>query len=548
MSDVVVTATRTVQPSDFALASTPGAIGTSPTTTLAITASVFQSSWATPAITVPFPSYYGNQIRLSYDWTATPTAGNPSRLGGSEATSGVASVQAAAQSQVYSGGNNSGGGDGGFQWPTWATAVIAGVGGAALLAILAGCCIWRKKRKNRNRRKYALANERRRNGAQDRPHSRPEDMGREHKRGMTPLTEKNGSGSSLTVVGSGRSTPSGRSRKDEKYGEKRRLKKGETRDYRDPANGGYIDVPSRESGQRSRSRGRQHHGSNYPPPPVPPMPVAAGVDLHAPQHQHERGHSPYRPVGINDLAHAPYPTDEYGNPLGPPISPFRATHRRYGSGATDDSGYDTPGGRTFDGANSSTNGSPARLLPNAAPNSYGTPVGLGAPRAAGPYAWTNDSREHQPIVKGHGPRQLYRDDPTLDEPQSMPALPPSAPASSHGHGVAIGNAMMSASDDDEDDAEDQHSGQSVGIAHGGASSGDLVSSAAEGRQAVAAYPAGDVRNRQQNRLSATDVERPRSGDRASSAQSGEYHDAPVAGQQQLAEGYRDVSEQGHRSE
>lgn len=123
----------------------------------------------------------------------------------------------------------------------------------------------------------------------------------------------------------------------------------------------------------------QQHGydeasfdNNYPPRPTPP-PVAAATDY--------RSGSPYRPLNnssnysLSDppqpyvdprySALAPghhYPIDPYGQPIMPPSG-----HHRMGSGGSIDSGYDTPGRRGADMSSASINGSPARLIPNAAP-------------------------------------------------------------------------------------------------------------------------------------------------------------------------------------
>lgn len=447
-----------------------------------------------------------------------------------------------------SSGSNNGGGGSGFEWPTWATAVIAGVGGALVIAILAGCCIWRKKANKRKRTRHAM-NTIGNGGAKVRPGQASKG---ERKRGASPLQEKqfqNGSGSSLTVVGSRTSTPTGKPKQGGhgRDGQKRLSRKGAEAGAGGgglaAAAAGYHDVPQRrsEDRERRRSRGRPQNGPqhayDYPPYPAPPMRAApgAGVDLHAPSpphHQHQRGHSPYRAVGMNDSAqtlpagYAPYPTDEYGNPLGPPISPFRATHQRYGSGATDDSGYDTPGNRTFDG---SAQGSPARLLPNAAPmpGSRSSP-GLSPVGAGGAYQHYNDSREHQPIIAhGHGPRQLYTDQ----------HVPPPPPESSQGHGAGIGNAMMAS--DDEDDEDDAPQRPPIGVAHGSGSSGEAEGG---GRQAVE-YPVGDVRNRRtapHHRLPA-DVDRsgvtPSPTRSAPPSRQSEYHDMIAQPQ-----GYYDTSD------
>ncbi|GAA5820408.1 hypothetical protein JCM11251_005613 [Rhodosporidiobolus azoricus] len=120
---------------------------------LAITVSQF-SSFATPAITVPFPSAYGGQTQIPFAWTGTATWAAtrvPTTLGGVAATAGVHSIYSEASAAGYRThdyGNQGGGGG----WPTWATAVIAACGGAAVVILIAGLFCWRWRRKQRARK------------------------------------------------------------------------------------------------------------------------------------------------------------------------------------------------------------------------------------------------------------------------------------------------------------------------------------------------------------------------------------------------------------
>ncbi|GAA5915079.1 hypothetical protein JCM5296_000259 [Sporobolomyces johnsonii] len=120
-------------------------------TTLAITATQY-SSFATPAITVPFPSAYAQtQIPFTFSDTATWAATRiPTTIGGVAATAGVHSINSEASSAGYR-DHQGGSGGGGGGWPTWATAVIASCGGAALVIIVIGLYCWRLRRKQRAR-------------------------------------------------------------------------------------------------------------------------------------------------------------------------------------------------------------------------------------------------------------------------------------------------------------------------------------------------------------------------------------------------------------
>lgn len=124
--------------------------------TLSITASAY-SSFATPAITVPFPSVYGGQIQLAYTFTSTATFAStriPTTIGGAAATAGVHSINEAASAAGYR-THDYGAGSGGSSWPVWATAVIASVGGAAIILLIAGLWCWRVRRKQKARKRAA---------------------------------------------------------------------------------------------------------------------------------------------------------------------------------------------------------------------------------------------------------------------------------------------------------------------------------------------------------------------------------------------------------
>ncbi|GAA5870863.1 hypothetical protein JCM3774_001696 [Rhodotorula dairenensis] len=120
---------------------------------LAITATQF-SSFATPAITVPFPSVYAGQTQIPFQFTATPTypaTRVPTTLGGQAATAGIHSINSLASSAGYRThdyGNN-GGGSG---WPVWATAVIATAGGVAVILVVVGLFCWRHRKRQKARR------------------------------------------------------------------------------------------------------------------------------------------------------------------------------------------------------------------------------------------------------------------------------------------------------------------------------------------------------------------------------------------------------------
>ncbi|GAA5855952.1 hypothetical protein JCM5353_002583 [Sporobolomyces roseus] len=131
---------------------------------LSLSASAF-SSFQTPAITVPFPSVYGGQVQIPFTFSATPTYAASrvrSTIGGNAATAGIHSINSIASEGGYrdhgsSSDGSSGGSSGGGGWPTWATAVIASVGGVILALTVLGLCCWRWKRKQRRKRERGAA-------------------------------------------------------------------------------------------------------------------------------------------------------------------------------------------------------------------------------------------------------------------------------------------------------------------------------------------------------------------------------------------------------
>ncbi|BGP40319.1 hypothetical protein JCM10449v2_004280 [Rhodotorula kratochvilovae] len=124
--------------------------------TLAITATQF-SSFATPAITVPFPSVYAGQTQIPFAFSGTATWAAtrvPTTIGGVAATAGVHSINSEASAAGYR-THDYGNGGGGGGWPTWATAVIAACGSAALILGILGLYCWRLRRKQKARKRAA---------------------------------------------------------------------------------------------------------------------------------------------------------------------------------------------------------------------------------------------------------------------------------------------------------------------------------------------------------------------------------------------------------
>lgn len=129
--------------------SRPPAPTVSTTDYLGITASQFRS-FATPAISVPFPGVYA-QSQYAFAFPNTPTYAATralSQIGGIPATSGISTALYAAGTKYGQTQNGSGGGGSG--WPVWATAVIAACGGAALIIVVT--CLWCFCRRSSKRR------------------------------------------------------------------------------------------------------------------------------------------------------------------------------------------------------------------------------------------------------------------------------------------------------------------------------------------------------------------------------------------------------------
>lgn len=137
-------------------------------TTRSLTLTVTQfASFATPAVTVPFPSAYG-QTQIPFVFAATPTApSGPLRTVGAAA----AIPRPAATGAVVPSNNGTGAGANGGMLPprargglpSWAVPTIAAVGGLAVVFFLVGmycCCKGRKSKKERAR----VASERQRSG------------------------------------------------------------------------------------------------------------------------------------------------------------------------------------------------------------------------------------------------------------------------------------------------------------------------------------------------------------------------------------------------
>ncbi|KAM0752642.1 hypothetical protein T439DRAFT_378449 [Meredithblackwellia eburnea MCA 4105] len=128
-----------------------------PTATYRPSLSITQSqffSFATPAITVPFPSAYAQtQLPFVYPSSATfPATRTPTTIGGIPATNGISITDSIGGSGTnYGQSGTANGAKSG--WPTWATAVIAALGGAALLILLvATICFVKLRRRNKARR------------------------------------------------------------------------------------------------------------------------------------------------------------------------------------------------------------------------------------------------------------------------------------------------------------------------------------------------------------------------------------------------------------
>ncbi|GAA5864599.1 hypothetical protein JCM8547_005594 [Rhodosporidiobolus lusitaniae] len=412
-------------------------IPNAPQQVLAITATQF-SSFATPAITVPFPSAYGGQTQLPYSaWSGTATYAAtrvPTTLGGIAATAGVHSINEAASAAGYRThdyGNQGGGGGGG--WPTWATAVIASVGGAALVVVVAGlwCWRWRRKQRARSRAKgYAVGG-----------------GGKGGKKGKGGLTAHRGGGADLAEkrytdspernnrprsAFGGAATVPGLAVVSPTKSRSRSRQSG----YDSPA-GSYPPQPtsSHHSSSPSRSRARDLAalGINRPSSTTPsrhfqqPSPSACHPPQHYPHPQHTSYDSPSAglpdspvypsfavPRSVRQTQHERNLSDasSVGELLPPPAPGFSYVE---GPGRR---GYETPPPsrpNTNWDESPAGGGSPARLLafgPSPGGASDGTPVRAGAgaggypesPRSVStrgtggaPYRWDGDEVEHDPM-------------------------------------------------------------------------------------------------------------------------------------------------------
>lgn len=115
------------------------------------------SSFATPAITVPFPSAYPGQTQIPFIYTAAPRSSKSRQtIGQAAATGAIVPASPASTGTVTNGGStgsesiNSNSNNKPIL-PLWAIIVIAVVGGIAIIAFILGvyCCA-RSKKKKRN--------------------------------------------------------------------------------------------------------------------------------------------------------------------------------------------------------------------------------------------------------------------------------------------------------------------------------------------------------------------------------------------------------------
>lgn len=144
---------------------TPSVIPPVPTTiNLYLTATQFKS-FATPAITVVFPSAYDQtQINFAYTATATYAATRiPSTIGGQPATAGVATAIAAGATQygqVSTPDSRGGGGSTATRsgLPTWAIGTIVGAGVAGLAIFGLGLFCWCRRKKTLDKKQAARKN------------------------------------------------------------------------------------------------------------------------------------------------------------------------------------------------------------------------------------------------------------------------------------------------------------------------------------------------------------------------------------------------------
>ncbi|KAM0791226.1 hypothetical protein ACM66B_005707 [Microbotryomycetes sp. NB124-2] len=477
-------------------------LGAMSTTTLGVTASVY-SSFVTPAITVPFPSYYGTQTQVAFQWTNMPSlnGAQPTQIGGVEATNGVYSIMREYRATAVNPTPMKSSGDKGFEWPTWATAVIAGCGGAALIALVAGTCCWRRARKRKQQQRqqaqrvdniskrasaYLSQEQQARDGfaGAGGVHG---DKRRKDRKGAQPLSEKASSSDDSVAFGKSEggvpvaatadALAATRSQKPHHKGN--RLSKQYAHGHK-PTN--------------QHPNAKQMHDYDYPPYPMPPPAAAPSPTTNTPANSRDidyrAGTTGYAPVAMNASTYSlnndsnaavhqqhytpgygqpgmMYPTDDHGNP----IMPGLRGHRRI---ASDDSGYNTPTTMGAGNDSYSLQGSPARLLANAAPLSSRSRNASG-------------NSEHWTSPGG------------------------GRPPAEHDAGMAIGGAMLGRGSGHDDDA-DLAPPVPVAMLPPGQRMGTPERKRANPRQRPDAYPQDDVRNRQTRQTHAPTQDPHRLGD------------------------------------
>ncbi|GAA6006787.1 hypothetical protein JCM10207_009096 [Rhodosporidiobolus poonsookiae] len=386
---------------------------------LAITASQF-SSFATPAITVPFPSVYAGQTSIPYSWTSTATFAAtriPTTLGGVAATAGVHSINSAASAAGYRThdyGNN-GGGSG---WPTWATAVIAACGGAAVVLLVVGLLCWRWRRKQRRAQGYtagAAGGKRKRKvtahqGGGAGGYTEKSTRERERQRQSLPALAIPPNISPTKSRSRSRQSGSG---------------------YDSPA-GSYPPGPPSASPSRSRARDLAALGINRPSS-ASPSPYSQSRSRPSSAHPSSRSHpaedhQPYRPASPSGPGGA-YPafavprsernhhrdfsgSSDHGL-LAAPAPGFAYAENNPEHGYNPRAGYETPPRRAPNTrwnddspsgpGSASATGSPAALLASPSPGRFGGRGEVDTPRSSltvstrgtggAPYAWGWDGDE-----------------------------------------------------------------------------------------------------------------------------------------------------------
>ncbi|KAK4051072.1 hypothetical protein OIO90_004812 [Microbotryomycetes sp. JL221] len=499
-------------------------LGAMSTTTLAVTASVY-SSFVTPAITVPFPSFYGTQTQLPFQWTDMPSlnGAQPTQIGGVEATSGVYSIMREFRATAVNPGPMNGGAnkaDNGFEWPTWATAVIAGCGGAALIALIAGTCCWRRSRKRKQQQReqqkvdhlskrasaYLSHEQQARDGYLAANPGNDKQSRRKNRKGAQPLSEKaaytefdDGNDRNMSTKARNGAAPvaaaavvgglaAARSQKPHNKGN--RLSKQYT--------GAHGHGPKNVQPRSGATGASQDY--DYPPYPTPPPAVAPSPSSNTPLNSRDvdyRAGTGYRPVAQNASTYSlnnesnqalhqqqqytpgygpqgmVYPTDDYGNP----IMPGLRGHRRV---ASDDSGYNTPTTIGVGNDSYSQHGSPARLLGNAAPMSARSRDASGNSEQ-----WTGPDSEDAGMSIGGA--MLGRGSGGDDQPRE---LPPPVPVAMLPPGQRMGTPERK-----RQHAKPERKAPNPSSAARQQMQHLQQQSAAENGAAPHPYPHGDVRNR-----------------------------------------------------